>query len=69
MRCNQPELSLDTMDSDSVANGNVDTAPADGPATSPLKCAFAPVCSNSLSATDTGTLLSSCATYSSFFVG
>ena len=35
VRCNQPELSPDTMDSHSVADGSFDTAPADNPAAYP----------------------------------
>jgi len=35
VRCNQPELSPDTMDSHSVGDGSFDTAPADNPATYP----------------------------------
>ena len=35
VRCNQPELSPDTMDSHSVADGSFDAAPADNPAPYP----------------------------------
>jgi len=45
--CNQPELSPDTMDSHSVADGSFDTTPANNPAKYIRNVPFAPVYLNS----------------------